>query len=93
MCCAWSLQLLALGWEWPDEEKSDDEAEGNEDYGNESSDEDVLPGESDGGPQREMVIVNLQRTPLDKHCTLRFHIECDDMMEQLVAELGLEMAV
>ena len=36
-----------------------------------------------------MVIINLQRTPLDKHCTLRFHIECDNVMRLLMAELGL----
>jgi hypothetical protein len=82
------LQLLALGWEWPDENE-DSDSDDEEDYGDESSDEDVLPGEDAGGPRREMVIVNLQRTPLDKHCTLRFHIECDGMMQMLMTELGL----
>ncbi len=49
----------------------------------------MLPGEDAGGPRRELVIVNLQRTPLDKYSTLRFHTECDEMMQMLAAELGL----
>ena len=72
------MPLLSLGWEWP---ADDDDAEGDEDdtedYGEESSEEEeeALKPEEAGGPKRELVIVNLQRTPLDKHCTLRFHIE------------------
>lgn len=83
--------MLALGWEWPEgsEDSGNDE---DEDYGDESSDEDVPAGEDAGGPRRELVIINLQRTPLDKHCTLRFHIECDEMMRMLVSELGLEVS-
>ena len=87
------MPLLALGWEWPDEDDSDDEDE-DVDYGNESSDEedaDAEPSEEDGGIKREMVIVNLQRTPLDKHCTLRFHVECDAMMRMVMKELELEV--
>lgn len=82
-----AMQLLALGWEWPNNE--DSESDGEADYGEESSEDDVPPGEDAGGPRREMVIINLQRTPLDKHCTLRFHIECDAMMQMLMSELGL----
>ena len=86
------MPLLALGWEWPDEDDSDDDD--GVDYGDESSDEDTNgkePSEEDGGIVREMVIVNLQRTPLDKHCTLRFHVECDAMMRMLMEDLNLEV--
>ena len=42
-----------------------------------------------GGPERALVIVNLQRTPLDKQATHRFFARCDDVLAGLMSELKL----
>ena len=36
-----------------------------------------------------LVIVNLQSTHLDRHCELRFHAKCDDVMTALADRLGV----
>merc|ERR1712056_98484 len=38
-----------------------------------------------------LVIVNLQKTPLDKVCSLRIFAKIDDVMVPLMKELGLEI--
>eukprot|EP01006_Ploeotia_vitrea_P055119 TRINITY_DN67960_c7_g7_i1.p1 TRINITY_DN67960_c7_g7~~TRINITY_DN67960_c7_g7_i1.p1 ORF type:complete len:301 (+),score=15.68 TRINITY_DN67960_c7_g7_i1:236-1138(+) len=39
----------------------------------------------------KLVIVNLQATPLDKKADLRLHTETDKVMQQVMANLGLEI--
>jgi hypothetical protein len=39
----------------------------------------------------KLVIVNLQKTPLDKHAALVIHAKCDDMMKILMKKLDLEV--
>ncbi len=39
----------------------------------------------------KMVIINLQKTPKDKHASLRIFGECDPVMTMLMQELGIEI--
>lgn len=39
----------------------------------------------------KLVIVNLQRTPLDEHAALNIHAKCDDVMERLMEKLNMEI--
>ena len=41
--------------------------------------------------KKPLVIVNLQKTPYDKDCAVRIWGRTDDVMVQLMAELGLEI--
>merc|ERR1712154_657044 len=43
------------------------------------------------GPTDHLVIVNLQKTPLDDVCSLRIFAKIDDVMAPLMKELGLEI--
>merc|ERR1719273_2979511 len=45
----------------------------------------------DPGPKHNLVIVNLQSTPLDNMCSLRIFAKIDDVMVPLMKELGLEI--
>ena len=38
-----------------------------------------------------LIICNLQKTPLDKYATLCIHAKCDDIMELLMKKLGYEI--
>ena len=38
-----------------------------------------------------LVIVNLQKTPFDKHCHLRIWGRTDDVLARLAKELGVEI--
>ena len=40
---------------------------------------------------RNLVIVNLQRTPLDRHAKLRINAKCDDVTRLLMSKLKLEI--
>merc|ERR1711972_779329 len=42
-------------------------------------------------PTNHLVIVNLQKTPVDKVCSLRIFAKIDDVMVPLMKELGLEI--
>merc|ERR1712130_301994 len=42
-------------------------------------------------PKNHLVIVNLQKTPLDDVCSLRIFAKIDDVMVPLMKELGLEI--
>lgn len=39
------------------------------------------------GKNGKLVIVNLQKTPLDKHAFLRINALCDDVMKRLAKKL------
>eukprot|EP01084_Bolivina_argentea_P191572 329070_1 len=39
----------------------------------------------------KLCIVNLQKTPLDNLCDVRIHAKCDDAMQLLMKELGLQI--
>eukprot|EP00010_Vexillifera_abyssalis_P007633 CAMPEP_0201544378 /NCGR_PEP_ID=MMETSP0173_2-20130828/975_1 /ASSEMBLY_ACC=CAM_ASM_000268 /TAXON_ID=218659 /ORGANISM="Vexillifera sp., Strain DIVA3 564/2" /LENGTH=471 /DNA_ID=CAMNT_0047952465 /DNA_START=23 /DNA_END=1438 /DNA_ORIENTATION=- len=41
--------------------------------------------------QGKLVLVNLQKTPIDDHCDLRFFCKTDLVMELLMSELGLSI--
>ncbi len=39
----------------------------------------------------KLIIVNLQKTPLDKYAYLRVNAMCDDFMKLLMAELNMKV--
>ncbi len=39
----------------------------------------------------KLVICNLQKTPLEHHAHMNIHAKCDDMMEALMAKLGIDV--
>lgn len=41
-------------------------------------------------PRAQLVIVNLQRTPLDSLADMKISARCDDIMQQVMQELGIE---
>jgi len=43
------------------------------------------------GKSKKLVIVNLQKTPLDRYATIRINAKCDDVMKLLMEELKLEI--
>ncbi|ETO11626.1 transcriptional regulator, Sir2 family protein [Reticulomyxa filosa] len=43
------------------------------------------------GKKKTLVIVNLQKTPIDEHATLRINAKCDDVMRLLMKELKLDV--
>ncbi len=43
------------------------------------------------GQKKRLVIVNLQRTPLDKFAALRVFAKCDDFTKLVMEKLGLEI--
>jgi NAD-dependent SIR2 family protein deacetylase len=47
------------------------------------------------GKDREgdLVIVNLQKTHLDRHCTVRSFVKCDELMQLIMKDLNLHEAV
>ena len=47
--------------------------------------------EDEGNHSHNLVIVNLQKTPLDRLATLRIFAKCDYVMEGLMRELGLDI--
>merc|ERR1712233_51832 len=47
--------------------------------------------ESGKTPTNHLVIVNLQKTPLEDVCSLRIFAKIDDVMVPLMKELGLEI--
>eukprot|EP01051_Picozoa_sp_SAG22_P012969 SAG22_NODE_1401_length_4497_cov_101.460891_3_plen_103_part_00 len=84
------MPLLTLGWEFPPEDGNAADVDSSDEGGPEeewaaTDGEDEAP---DGG-ERALVIVNLQRTPLDKMCTHRFFAKCDEVMRRLMAELEI----
>jgi NAD-dependent SIR2 family protein deacetylase len=44
-----------------------------------------------GDKLKGLVIVNLQKTPLDKYATLRINAKCDDVTRALMAELKIDV--
>merc|ERR1712241_485232 len=61
------------------------------DLPNEVGDKWVSEVNSEQTPEHHLVIVNLQRTPLDNVCSLRIFAKIDDVMVPLMKELGLEI--
>ena len=49
----------------------------------------VVPLQTVGERQQRLVIVNLQRTPLDPVARLRIFAKCDDVSKLLMGKLGL----
>merc|ERR1712217_853576 len=47
--------------------------------------------QSGQNPKNNLIIVNLQKTPLDNLCSLRIFAKIDDVMVLLIKELGLEI--
>jgi len=43
-------------------------------------------------PKGKLVIVNIQKTPYDKDAAVVINGFCDDVMEKLMQELGLDLA-
>ena len=42
-------------------------------------------------PLKHLVIINLQRTPLDRKATIRINSKCDDAMELVFKKLNLKI--
>eukprot|EP01087_Luapelamoeba_hula_P019697 TRINITY_DN6563_c0_g1_i1.p1 TRINITY_DN6563_c0_g1~~TRINITY_DN6563_c0_g1_i1.p1 ORF type:complete len:603 (+),score=91.58 TRINITY_DN6563_c0_g1_i1:91-1899(+) len=52
----------------------------------------TIPKTVGKNPKAKLVIVNLQRTPLDSFATLRIHAKIDKVMEAVMEELGIPIA-
>jgi len=50
-----------------------------------------LAGRAKHGRRHKLVLVNLQKTPVDKKCALRIFAKVDEVMEGLCKELGLDI--
>jgi len=91
------MPLLALGQNYPEhlleDDSDDDEPSATRPISSSEEDDDNADNDDAcaGSSKRELVILNLQRTPLDKFATLRFHAECDEVMTHLMAELQLPL--
>jgi len=44
-----------------------------------------------GMRNKDLIIVNLQKTPLDKYCSVRIFALCDKAMEILAKKLSMEI--